>query len=341
MMTDRRRWQFIVTSKEEIIRKCEESDFIDCRINAYPEYTEFKGIVRHPPDFVFIDLDLFTFKNDVAALDKTLKRTVNKIGKLGVQPTVLWSGNGYHIYLPLDGIVLDQIDIFSKDKIPSLFQSNFGKYHDYSVSEVFLKFAKDYFTNGKADPLHHPKYGNSLIRIPDTYNSKCLNRGLSREESRVKIVQKWDGKRLPIQLLLKDFRRWIVQEEINQNKKQSKKSKSKTNSFDKFNQKSGQIEWIEKLLQTPIEDYRNYCLWAILSPYLLNVRGLSVEDTSRVLEEWLDKCDSLRKLSFSPRPKVNSTIKGNKGFNPISYPKLKDDYNVLYLLLVTKNVFQE
>ena len=61
MMTLKQNWQFTVTSKEEILRKCEESDYIDCRINAYPEYVEFKGIVRQPPDFVFIDLDLSNF----------------------------------------------------------------------------------------------------------------------------------------------------------------------------------------------------------------------------------------------------------------------------------------
>ena len=175
-MTAKQNWQFTVTSREEIFGKCNESDYIDCRINAYPEYTEYKGIVRHPPDFLFIDLDLTNFDYDKSKIDRILKRTVSEIEALGSKPTVIWSGNGYHVYLPLSAIVLDQIDIFSKDKFPSLFQSNFCKYYGYSVSELFIKFAKDYFTNGKADPLHNPKYRNSLIRIPDTYNSKCLKR---------------------------------------------------------------------------------------------------------------------------------------------------------------------
>lgn len=333
MMTAKQNWQFTVTIKEEILGKCEESNFIDCRINAYPEYTEFKGIVRHPPDFVFMDLDLVDFKNDQISIDRSLKRIVNKIGKLGVQPTVLWSGNGYHIYLPLDAIILDQIDIFSKDKFPSLFQSTFCKYYGYSVSELFLKFSKDYLTNGKADPLHHPKYRNSLLRFPDTYNSKCLNRGLTKEQSKVKIIQRWDGKRLPIQFLLKDFRRWIFQEEINESTKQTQKFKSKIVSFDKFNQQSGRIEWIEKLLQTPIPDYRNYCLWAILVPYLLIVKRLSEEDTFTVLKEWLQKCNDLKKLSFEPKSKIYSIIKGNKGYKPISFTKLEKENIDLFSII--------
>ncbi|MDN5866785.1 MAG: DNA primase noncatalytic subunit PriX [Candidatus Nitrosocosmicus sp.] len=236
---------------------------------------------------------------------------------------------------------MDQIDIFSKENFPSLFQSNLSKYYEYSVSELFLKFAENYFTNGKADPLHHPKYGNSLIRIPDTYNSKCLKRGLSKDESKVKIIQKWDGKKLPIQLFLKDFRRWIIQEAINENKKQSQKSKSKVVSFEKFNQKGGRIEWIEKLLQTPLEDYRNYCLWRIIGPYLLNVRGLSEENTVKLLQEWLDKCNGMRRLSFNPRSKIYSTIKGSRGFKPISLATLKEENRELYFLLENMNILQK
>lgn len=336
MMTYKSNGQFTVTSKEEIIRRCKESDFIDCRINAYPEYVEYRGIVRQPPDFVFIDLDLTTFKDDKTAIERALKRIVNKISKLKTQPTVLWTGNGYHIYLPLDAMVLDIADIFSKDKFPNLFKSTFNKYHGYYISEVFLKFAENYFTNGKADPLHHPKYRNSLIRIPDTFNSKCLNRGLSREESKVRIIQKWDGKRLPIQYLLKDFRRWIVQEEINENKKQNKRSKSKSKLFNKFNQKGDTIEWIESLLKTPIEDRRNYCLWAILVPYLLNVKQLSEEDTFNILKEWLEKCNELKKLSFDPKSKINSTLRGNKGFKPISFARLEEVNEHLLILIRAK-----
>jgi hypothetical protein len=85
--------------------------------------------------------------------------------------------------------------------------------------------------------------------------------------------------------------------------------------------------------KTPIVDHRNYCLWAILVPYLLNVKRLSENDTVKVLGEWLDKCNSLRRLSFDPRSKVQSTIKGNKGFEPISLNKLKYKNKDLFLLL--------
>jgi hypothetical protein len=101
----------------------------------------------------------------------------------------MWSGNGYNIYLPIQSVVLDTYDPFSKDRFHSLFSSCSGKYHGYFVSEVFLKYVEDLFTEGKADPQHRPKYKSCLIRIPNTYNSKCLARGLGQEKSMVKVIQ--------------------------------------------------------------------------------------------------------------------------------------------------------
>ena len=43
--------------KEEATTYFEESDFIDCRINNFPSFTNYKGIQRYPPDSIFIDID--------------------------------------------------------------------------------------------------------------------------------------------------------------------------------------------------------------------------------------------------------------------------------------------
>jgi hypothetical protein len=115
--------------------------------------------------------------------------------------------------------------------------------------------------------------------------------------------------------------------------KQRTNSKLKGKISSNSNQKTGRTDWIEKLLRTPIEDRRNYCLWAILVPYLLNVKHLSEEDTFNILKEWLEKCDELKRLSFAPEPKIYSTIKGNKGYKPISFSKLKEENNNLFNIL--------
>lgn len=338
IMTDKIGAQVPVFSKEEIFQKCQEADFIDCRINAYPEYTEYQGIVRHPPNFVFIDLDLFRFRDSNKRLDNALEYTLNNIHHLGGKPTVVWSGNGYHIYLPIKAIVLDLIDIFSKDKFPSLFSdSYYSKYHGYSVSELFLKFAKDHLTNGNADKQHHPKYKTCLIRFPNTYNSKNIKNGLTLEESKVRLIQKWDGKRIPIQLLLKDFRRWLIQEELDQKRKIIRlKSKDVNNISTK---KSDRIEWIEKLLQTPMDDYRKTCLWRILCPYLLNIRKLPRDEAVIILRNWLKKCDEVRKLDFNAQREINIRLKSVKSYLPSSKQTLKTEQPELYELLSKHNIF--
>jgi hypothetical protein len=337
-MTDKTGGQVSVFSKDEIFKKCQESEFIGCRINAYPEYTDYQGIVRHPPDFIFIDLDLSKFRNNKKRLDRVLEQTLNYVSRLGAKPTVMWSGNGYHIYLPIEAIVLDLIDIFSKDKFPSLFSDiYYSKYHGYSVSELFLKFAKDHLTNGNADQQHHPKYKTCLIRFPNTHNSKNIKNGLFHEESKVRLIQKWDGRRIPIQLLLKDFRRWITQEELDQKRKIRRlKSKGSGNQFIK---KYGKIEWIEKLLQTALDDYRKTCLWRILCPYLINIKKLSAHEAATILQEWLKKCNDVRNTDFNHDHQVKKDLKHVGIHLPLSYKTLKEKEPELGYLLKSKDLF--
>ncbi len=174
MMTLSSNGQFTVTSKEELLQRCKESNYIDCCLNAYPEYVEYQGIARQPPNFIFIDLDKSYFsryKDPMKMLNRALEKTLKNISSVfgqrvpassdmhdcqqqnqehysirPIRPTVIWSGNGYHIYLPIQSMVLDTYDPFSKDRFPSLFSSCNGKYCGSFVSEVFLKYAEGLFT---------------------------------------------------------------------------------------------------------------------------------------------------------------------------------------------------
>ena len=146
MMTFASNGQFTVTSKEEILQRCKEANYIDCRINAYPEYIEYQGIVRQPPNFIFIDLDKSHFsryRDPVKMLNRALDKALKNISSIfgqgvaassdiqsnnnehhnikPIRPTVVWSGNGYHIYLPIQSVVLDTYDPFSKDRFPTCF----------------------------------------------------------------------------------------------------------------------------------------------------------------------------------------------------------------------------
>jgi hypothetical protein len=109
IMTKKLGYQRKVYSKQRALEHFIDSDFIDCRINAFPLLKEG---ATWPPNLLFIDLDLADFnsfssnnnnskKSLKLALDKTLKNIKEKLEDENAHPSVLWSGNGYHIILPV------------------------------------------------------------------------------------------------------------------------------------------------------------------------------------------------------------------------------------------------
>jgi Primase X len=241
-----------------------------------------------------VDLDLKDFaheegskKKGKTVLERALNKTLQKIKEsIGGNSTVLWTGNGYHIYQPVSGLILEEYETFYE----------FTKYIDKDLTSMFIQFAEEYFTDYTADRLHNPTVKSCLVRIPGTLNSKNINK---EEEAEVKIIQRWDSKRPSIQPL-RDFRRWLIQkriDDIEELKKQEKKhakfhmivsqSQERTNTITK-------IKWIEKgILERPLSDHRKYLIWRILSPYLLNIKKLPKEETYSVIEDWLDEYYSI------------------------------------------------
>ncbi|MGC1928374.1 MAG: nucleotide-binding protein [Candidatus Nitrosopolaris sp.] len=112
--------QVLVYNKDEALARFKQANLLDCRINAYPDYTGFGAINRQAPNFIFIDLDLsrFSFLN---ALDRGVENVLKNIkDKLnGAQATVIWPGNGYHIYLPIRAFILESESVFAEFEQPS------------------------------------------------------------------------------------------------------------------------------------------------------------------------------------------------------------------------------
>ena len=297
-----------------MLKEYEESKFVDCRVNAYPSYTEYKGIQRYPPNFIFADLD-FTLIRTEQALEKTLSETLRFIRfKLNGFPTVLWTGNGYHIYQPIDALVLEQFSHFEEFENPSL---------------KFIRFAEFYLTSGKSDPSHSPSFKSCMIRIPGTYNSKY-----PQGRNEIKVIQKWDGYRPPMKLLLEAFQAYLVDQKI----KEIKLRKRIEKRFGIIGDKSNSISWIETLLQTPVDDYRKNAIGLILAPYLINIKKLPFESASTVLRDWLKKCSQLRSLdpNFDYKIKycLNSAIR--KMQLPIRFSTLERKNKGLHNLLSDK-----
>jgi hypothetical protein len=338
IMTRQLGYQVEIFNKEEALEYFKSSNYEDCRINAYPAFTEYNGINRTPISFLMADLDLKDFadeedsnkkENTAFLLEKALNKTLQKIKEtIGGNPTVLWTGNGYHIYQPVSGFILEEYETFYE----------FTKYVDKDLTSMFIQFAEEYFTDYAADRLHNPTVKSCQVRIPASLNSKCI---IKEQNTEVKIIQKWDGNRPSIQRLLRHFRIWLIQkriDDIKELKKQEKKHAKFQMTLAKNHERTNTIKWIEKrILEHPLSDHRKYIIWRILSPYLLNVKKLPKEEAYSIMKEWLDKCNKLEKLNFSPKIKIKDGLKGaSKGYFPISMEKLKEENRQIYDLVLNR-----
>lgn len=94
-----------------------------------------------------------------------------------------------------------------------------------------------------------------------------------------------------------------------------------------------QYQWMEDLLETPIEDGRKYILWKILCPYLVNVKKSEYQESFKILKTWLEKCKKLRKLDFNCDTEIKVKLRNVKHYSPISIKTLMEDNRNLYLRL--------
>jgi hypothetical protein len=306
-------YQKEVFNADEVLTYFKASNYQDCRINAYSLFTNYHEINFTAPSFIMIDLDLKDFQSQ-EKLDKTLYSTLAKLNKIfhGAQPTVLWTGGGFHVYQLIHGFILEEIDRFACYRDPN----------KKDLTSRFMQFAEIYFTDNKSDSQHRPSVKSCLIRIPGTINSKY--------NQEVGIVQRWDGLRPPIQYLLRDYRTWLVSEKIN-DKLKAKRSWSYKSSKSTLHNQTSIIPWIEKLLQSPIEDHRKYSLWRIVFPYLFNIKKMSDSEVISIARIWLDNCAKLRPLDFNPNYLIIQNVRNsNKNrYLPISFEKLRTENNGL------------
>ena len=88
-------YQVEVFNREEAVGYFKSSRYEDCRINAYPPFTEYQGINRTPISFLMVDLDFKDFDGRVEggggeyskkkeektslSLEKALNKAIDKI----------------------------------------------------------------------------------------------------------------------------------------------------------------------------------------------------------------------------------------------------------------------
>jgi hypothetical protein len=176
--------QILVYNREDALTRFKQANLLDCRISAYPSSKYSRR--QQAPSLLFIDLD-----SKALDLDKELKQTVTNIKIFfeddNIEPTVLWSGKGYHIYLPVDAMVLEHATgIFDDIEV-------------YDPSRKFMQWSEQFLSDNKADPCHSRgvSFNNCMLRVPGSINSKV--------NEQVRIIQRWNGVRPSIHPLLYDF----------------------------------------------------------------------------------------------------------------------------------------
>ena len=333
--------QVLVNNQEEAIARFEAANWWDCRISAYtPNPTEnrsglerFVGVMTVTPAniVVMIDLDRSNFKTD-RGIDLVLTKTLQTIKKtLGedINPTVIFSGNGYHVYVVINsnGINLEYEEIFTK--------------LTDQPSRKFMQFAEEFLSNGKSDRTHNKtvSLNNCMLRIPGSLNSK--------NGQRVQLLNNciWDGYRPEINYMLADFAVYLAnqkaQKSINMHNIQQRTYLKNIN----FNHDNNKTEtetvhypWIERLLYTSITNGRKYCIWRILIPYLINRKHVSQQECIGIVKTWLDQCSKMQHINFNVNQKLNEAIKRVGNYGPAHPGKLKEEYPQLYDLFVACRV---
>ena len=181
--------QIQVNNRDEALARFKQSNLLDCRISAYPyPVPEYKGVNRQTSDFLLSDLDKKNFKTKKSfeeSMQNTLQNFKDKLH--GANPSILWSGGGYHFLQPLYAdVILEMESVFAEFVEPS---------------RKLMQYAEKLVTDNKGDPCHcnTVSFSNCMIRIPGSYNSKYIQFNDKGEvvniphESEVSIVQRWDG----------------------------------------------------------------------------------------------------------------------------------------------------
>jgi hypothetical protein len=289
IMTKKSGGQVTVYSIEQIMQAFEEADFIDCRINAYPaflneaeerDYDNGFNLDIFAPNILFIDLDQKDFSGGIE-LDKTLTKILKHISKVlhDSKPLILWSGNGYHIIIPVKAT--EALEHFEE----------FKGLTDRPSSE-FLQFAKSFLSLNMADKANNPAFKSCLLRVPYTFNSKYIANGKDPE---VKMIQEFHKSTLPsIDNILAEFMTFLADKKLKMDLKMNQWKNTNPNDV-----LSPTIPYIEKLLEMSLNDYRKYAINLILSPYFVNILKLLDEDSFKRIKQWVLKCNNLIPLNPS------------------------------------------
>lgn len=243
------------------------------------------GFSKHEIDETVPSL-IFIDLDDTDALDETLF----VFGRdLRAKPLVISTGNGYAIIQPIRMESWKNVTMYSKT----------GE----ELTKLFLQFSSRYLSNNKCDSGNHPSLRSCMIRIPASINSK--------NNKEVEIQTFWDGIRPNVHSLrFPEFVDELVKKET--------KIKSKSKGF------TGEIQYIEDLLQRKIPDGRIRVCNLIILPYLVNMKKLPIDLIIKGVYDYFDGHISKEMIRYEAK-RISE-----KGVLPYGLAKMKENDKELY-----------
>jgi hypothetical protein len=190
----------VVYDEKEMFRTYEQSKFIDCRVSIYPslyankEYSNDKDVNMQLADLITFDLHKSVFMRESAQI-KALYAILQAIKKiLAARPTILCSGDDFHICQPIEPDPTERIEEF-RDRI----------INEYPELSLFLRLSK-------LDPCHSQQpYNPSMLLIPGTFSSNYEG---GEKHQEITIIQRWDENRPKIDSVLIDFHQYLKDQKI-------------------------------------------------------------------------------------------------------------------------------
>jgi hypothetical protein len=321
---------------EEAMAWFKASNFLDCCISAYADYTkDYINSTGIAPTVLHVDIDERDkrFKTPEEFELAAVRTYTNFNDILDSRPTQLWTGGGYHFLTPQHVPILEKIEEFTKFDQPS---------------RRFMHFEEQLLTANAADQNHwnSVSFKNCMLRVPSSINSKYIQFDGGRivdipYDARVRIVNRWDNN-TPIidRNLLLQYRIWLQFAVIRDLREQ----RIRREQYRKYRRVHGRRNhnydygYIEKLLDRPLDDFRKYCIWRVFVPYYINVKGLSRLETFDKVDSWLDKCNSIARLDFSAKHKIDYELKSVANYTPIRADQLRMDHTRLWDRLQSEGI---
>lgn len=164
-----------------------------------------------------------------------------------------------------------------------------------------------------------------------------INHAIGRRYGLQDVARKRTGSR-PTTKFLNDFYAYLVQRRLDDRMEKSYKrciSVLNNNNKGSDNDVKHRLDWIEKLLQTGIDDNRKNLLFWVLAPYLITIRKLDCDKATNILDAWLDKCDDVRGLepsrsAFDNRVRYCLEAAESQERKPIRFETFKEYYPDIY-----------